>query len=157
MIVILKLAFCLRAIGVKTCGKTTAETPEGKREGRGVSPPAQRCATKSATSPSAHKVSQHGSRGKLPFLCWQRIASLPAVSVTLGHGLRRKSRWFLSNNNSRSEKSSYYRKRSCYVPVLWKTWTSFQAQQLFFRSWRSWNNEVLLIAQMWPFFHLSSP
>lgn len=96
--------------------------------------------------------------GKVAFsLLTERTASLPIVSVTLGHGLWRKTRWFLSNNNSRSEKSSYYRKRSCYVPVLWKTWTSFQAQQLFFRSRRRWNNEALLIAQMWPFIHLSGP
>lgn len=58
MIIILKLAFCLRAIGVKTYRKTTVEILEGKKGDRGVSQAIQRYATKSVTFLSVQKVNE---------------------------------------------------------------------------------------------------
>lgn len=58
MIIILKLAFCLRAIGVKTYRKTTVEILEGKKGDLGVSQAIQRYATKSVTFLSVQKVNE---------------------------------------------------------------------------------------------------
>lgn len=58
MIIILKLAFCLRAIGVKTYRKTTVEILEGKKGDPGVSQAIQRYATKSVTFLSVQKVNE---------------------------------------------------------------------------------------------------
>lgn len=71
MIIILKLAFCLRAIGVKTYRKTTVEILEGKKGDLGVSQAIQRYATKSVTFLSVQKVNEPECRVGLsaPPLC----------------------------------------------------------------------------------------
>lgn len=58
MIIILKLAFCLRAIAIKTYRKTTVEILEGKKGDPGVSQAIQRYATKSVTFLSVQKVNE---------------------------------------------------------------------------------------------------
>lgn len=118
MIVILKLAFCLRAIGVKICEKTTAETPEGKREGHGVSPPAQRHVTKSVTSPSAQKVMWQCSCEKLFFYCTKSRYTELLSSVTLTFAARKGD--FLSRMNAVAIKAVVREKRSFYILVIWK-------------------------------------
>lgn len=58
MIIILKLAFCLRAIAVKTYRKTTVGTLEGRKADRGVSQAIRRYATKSVTFLNVPKVNE---------------------------------------------------------------------------------------------------
>ncbi|KAB1275907.1 Hepatocyte growth factor [Camelus dromedarius] len=65
MIIILKLAFCLRAIAVKTYRKTTVAILEGKKGDLGVSRAIQRYATKSVTFLSVQKVNEPECRKQL--------------------------------------------------------------------------------------------
>lgn len=72
MIVILKLAFCLRAIGVRTCGKTTVGIPEGKKEDLGVLRPIQRFAMKFVIFLSVQKVKWY----HLSLLFWKQVHNI---------------------------------------------------------------------------------
>lgn len=86
MIIILKLAFCLRAIGVKTYRKTTVEILEGKKGDLGVSQAIQRYATKSVTFLSVQKVNDLNAMwGTLFPLCVKLQLTLKVNRIELNH------------------------------------------------------------------------
>lgn len=149
MIVILKLAFCLRAIGEKTWGKTTVETPEGKREARGVSPPAQRHATKSVTSPSAQKVTQHNFCRKLPLPCSQQLHRASSNHLLLAF---RERIGDFSAGVAHIARKEVVRGRGDLV--MFQYAGRFQAQQLFSGYGGIWTVKLCWSRKCDPFFFL---